>query len=330
MSIKSRFFKWCFPELIVASSLKYMPYTSGIVLMYHEVLPDKMALPAWTVVRESEFRWQMSYLLKHFDVVYMDQAIERVSNQRKGKKPFAVVTFDDGYRGNFHTVLPIMKSMGIPFVVYAATQAIVDQKLYWYDHVINLLGARDGIEIEIAQQGGCVRAFRLSASSASDYIRWQQVERILDTLKRMPPEDRQKNIDRIRGKFKEKVTNGMEMLTTEELSILANSGCVTVGSHTHGHELLNQLCSNTIQETIKMANEQIARITGRYPMHFSYPNGNYDQRVLFHIQQFDYKTAVTTRKGRWTAKSSLFEIPRIGIGRFDTRKQYKARISNFL
>ena len=122
----------------------------------------------------------------------------------------------------------------------------------------------------------------------------------------------------------------MEMLTTEELSILANSGCVTVGSHTHGHELLNQLCSNTIQETIKMANEQIARITGRYPMHFSYPNGNYDQRVLFHIQQFDYKTAVTTRKGRWTAKSSLFEIPRIGIGRFDTRKQYKARISNFL
>ena len=173
-----------------------MPYTSGIVLMYHEVLPDKMALPAWTVVRESEFRWQMSYLLKHFDVVYMDQAIERVSNQRKGKKPFAVVTFDDGYRGNFHTVLPIMKSMGIPFVVYAATQAIVDQKLYWYDHVINLLGARDGIEIEIAQQGGCVRAFRLSASSASDYIRWQQVERILDTLKRMPPEDRQKNIDR--------------------------------------------------------------------------------------------------------------------------------------
>jgi peptidoglycan/xylan/chitin deacetylase (PgdA/CDA1 family) len=146
----------------------------------------------------------------------------------------------------------------------------------------------------------------------------------------MQPEDRQKNVDRIRRKFKEKVTNGMEMLTPDELSILANSDCVTVGSHTHGHELLNQLCSTTIQETVKMAAEQIARITGRHPVHFSYPNGSYDQRVLFQVQQLGYKTAVTTIKGRWTTENSLFEIPRIGIGRFDTRAQYKARISSFL
>jgi len=295
--------------------------------MYHEVLPDDVMLPAWTIVRESDFKWQMHSLQKNFDVVSMNQALARISGKYAAKRPFAVVTFDDGYKGNLDTVLPIMESYGLPFLVYIATQAIIENNLYWYDKIISLLNLKKDIygfyEIE-----GKKEEFSIKQCGAEN-IRWQAVQRLLIRLKQMSPGERETVVNLITD-GREEGTSIMKMVTEQDLYRLARSNCVTIGAHTHRHELLDQLTSEEAIETIQTSNEHIFRMIGCYPTHFAYPNGNFNREVSRLVQATGYETAVTTMRGFWSNTDSVMMIPRIGIGRFDSKGQFLAKISGYL
>lgn len=327
MGLRYPLFRYYFPESLTAAAIHNLPSTSGIVLLYHEVLPDDVNLPAWTIVRESSFRWQMQYICTYFDIISMDQALERISGKQKAKRPFAVVTFDDGYKGISHCVLPVMESMGLPFVVYVATQAVLSNSLYWYDKIINLMSIQKNVQIALCQ-GGRMKCFRIN-HRVRDIIRWKEVQRLLSTLKKMPQAEREKNVNSILEKF---AGNGsaLEMLNPEELSDLAKSELVTIGSHTHRHELLDQICPDDIRETLDTANKHLIRITGCPPKHFAYPNGNFNECVKREVLKAGYETAVTTIYGIWTNQTCPLEIPRLGIGRFETNGQFKAIISGYL
>lgn len=328
MGFKSRVYRACFPAAFAAGRIRAFPKASGILLMYHEVLPDEVELPAWTVVRESDFRWQMMYLQAHFDVVSMERALVRLSGPEPSERPFAVVTFDDGYRGNLVTVLPIMKSLGLPFLVYVAVQKVMEGGLYWYDQVIRLLGGGQSITVEL-ESGSQIIPMHIPGSEVPSARRWTAMEQLLRRLKQMSPEERSQNVARI-------VLDSLEgnsvpaMLNESELRELAAADLVTIGSHTYGHELLDQISSEAVSETLRVADLHIERMVGYAAEHFAYPNGNYNSAVLAQVQKFGYRTAVTTKPGLWSAKTPHLEIPRISIGRFETEPLFKARVSGAL
>lgn len=326
MGISYHIYKHYFPEAIAAASIRRIPATSGIVLMYHEVLPDEIFLPAWTIVRESNFRWQMSYLKEHFEVINIDDALKRIDGRHVGKRPFVIVTFDDGYRGNYKTVLPIMEAMGLPFTVYIATKAILEKRLYWHDNIINLLNLREDVRLIIYYND---HPEYFSIPWCEENHRWVKVQKLLDRLKQMAPEEREKTVRNITNEFS--VTKSqLEMLSEDELRRLAGSTCVSIGCHTHGHELLDQLDSQEIRATLILANEHINRITGICPDHLAYPNGNLNELVLDVANNVGFKTAVTISPGIWSGMSYKLQIPRICIGRFDTNFSFKARVSGYL
>jgi peptidoglycan/xylan/chitin deacetylase (PgdA/CDA1 family) len=295
--------------------------------MYHEVLPDDITLPAWTIIRESDFRWQMRYLEAHFDVITIDQALKRFHGNIPSRKPFAIVTFDDGYSGNRDTVLPLMESMGLPFTLYVATKAIVEQSLYWYDRVISLLDSQEDVQVNITL-GERTETFRIPWRGREN-DRWQAMEHLLTRLKQIMPEERDKIV-----RFILDNSGGgkslLKMLTPENLNQLSTSDCVTIGSHTHGHELLDQLDLPEILQTLQTANQHIIRMTGFLPKHFAYPNGNFNERVIDQVKKMGFETAVTTIPGMWSYSNCRLEIPRLGIGRFETKDSFRARLSGYL
>jgi peptidoglycan/xylan/chitin deacetylase (PgdA/CDA1 family) len=304
-----------------------MSPVSGVVLLYHEVLPDDIAIPSWTVVRESDFRRQMAYLGQRFDVVSIDQALERVCRPCISRKPFAVVTFDDGYRGNLSTALPVMESMGLPFVLYVASKAIIDGRINWYDRIINLLNSPGDITLSLKIQGK-EEQFRIPRWGGENR-RWIEVQRLLAMLKNVPSSEREKAVEQISREY-DGVKSPLEMLTFADLQKLARSTCVTVGSHTHGHELLDQLDPKDLAATLHASNRHITRIVGYPPRHFAYPNGNFNQNVVEQVRSMGYETAVTTLNGTWSREVCRLKIPRIGIGRFETSNCFKARLSGYL
>ncbi|WP_190294904.1 polysaccharide deacetylase family protein [Marinobacter sp. R17] len=325
MGVKNRIFKYYFPQKAVDLKQKRRGNCNGIVLMYHEVLEDSIDIPAWTIVKRSNFEWQMKYLRNNFDVVTMDEATKRVCGLSEGQRPFAVVTFDDGYKGNFNNVLPVMNKLSLPFVVYVATKAVSDSSIYWYDKIIGLLDKRDDLFISIEGDDIPIR------KSHSNSKRWSLMQKALSKLKSMSASERDIEVKKILDENDARsFSSRIGMLSASDLGAMSKHQLVTIGNHTHGHELLDQISGLEIYNTINKANCLIESWTGIKPKHFAYPNGNYSENVLDALSAFGFSTLVTTKPGIWDGSRSLMEIPRLGIGRFETKSQFKARLAGFL
>jgi peptidoglycan/xylan/chitin deacetylase (PgdA/CDA1 family) len=328
MGIKRRLASLYFPELLVKRHInKNLDDSMGYILMYHEVLPESASVPAWTVVKENQFRWQIEFLQKHYDVISMDEAKSRISGQSKGYRPFVVITFDDGYSGNLSTVLPLMRSLNAPFAIYVATKAIQDGELYWYDRIINLLQSGEDI-VWKPTTGDTTEIFRIPAKGSDDQ-RWVAVQEVLTWLKTLNEDDRQQEVARIVDAYTGLKPN-LRMLTPEELGQLAADPLVTIGCHTHAHELLDQLDDEAVLSSVNTANLLLEKWTGELPVHFSYPNGNVDERVRKVIEKAGFRTAVTTENRPCSIKNNVFALPRPGVGRFDSKGHFKAKMAGFL
>lgn len=330
MNLKRLAFRYFFSDKIFKYNLNRIKEPFGIVLMYHEVLPEDYDIPAWTVVKLSEFKWQMKYISRHLEILTLDEAIKRIYKKQVNKKPFAVVTFDDGYKGNYEYVLPEMKRLGIPFTVYIATKYIATKNffnnIFWYDKIINYILDKEDFNKNISV-GKSEINIKFTKYTPKE-IKWDKIDKFLCQLKRIEKDRRDRVIRNLLIEYDDEQSK-FQMINTKELKKLTNSDLVTIGSHTHGHEILDKCEYHEIYETLSKSNKIIKEISGVTPKHFAYPNGNYNKKVFSIVKNFGYKSAVTTTPDFWTKNYNLYEIPRLGIGRFDKKNCFKAILSGY-
>lgn len=179
--------------------LDYMRKTSlsrkTVVLMYHEIAEDANEIEAWTVVRKSDFIRQMEYLSDHFNVVSLEEAIHSMSNgsAEETGKPVAVVTFDDGYKGNRRVLLPLVESMKIPVTIFVSSRAVQDGIVYWYDRLIN--GFQENVPVKINLSHLSLGLYQINQDR--DPKNWSEIERLLRDLKTLEPNIRERAVDTI-------------------------------------------------------------------------------------------------------------------------------------
>lgn len=295
--------------------------SKGVILMYHEVLPDSNDIDAWTVVKESEFRKQMTFLKQNFSILTMDQVCEE---KGEGDKPYAVVTFDDGYRGNFTTVLPIIEEMKIPITVYVATDALIKQGKFWYDWVIEIFLHQDVKEVNLVSFGLQKYMF---PSSQSIGRRWEKVQQLLTDLKTLDPTKRDIVVTWVRDKFKDlKGLDQLNLMSHEQVAKLSQSPFVTIGGHSHCHNLLTQLSDSKVGESVSTNKALLESWTGKEVNHFAYPNGNYNESVISLISDAGFKSAVTTVKNPTSNRDNQYLLPRLGVGRFDSLRRFSSQL----
>lgn len=298
---------------------------SAIVLTYHELAEDQENIDAWTVVRKSNFIDQMQYLRLHFNVVSLDDAITRMGKAEEGKAPMAVITFDDGDSGNCRVLLPLIESMNLPVTIFVATRQIQEQAGYWFDRLINALQRKETINLDLRSRG------------LGDYVinrrrgarNWNEIERLLVDLKNLPPNFRIDTVNHIVHQIGEGVQNGFAQilpLSIQELQELAACPLVTVGAHSHCHNILTQLPDDEMRDSVVRSKELLELWTGKAVEYFAYPNGDYDDRVARIVREAGFRCAVATTSHPWRRGDSLFAIPRIGIGRYDSLERFKINL----
>jgi len=192
--------------------------------MYHEVLPDELDIPSWLVVREARFRRQMRYLKRHFRVLSLDAALDYMAtaaSQVKARRPPAVITFDDGYAGNFSCALPILQELRLPFTVYVSTAMLAEGGRFWHDRIIAALITAGRGRLSIETSAGTLE---YSGSARLDARRWAGIERILTRLKDLAPAEREAIADRLDPDVK---IPALRMMTPAELHELSASPLVT-------------------------------------------------------------------------------------------------------
>jgi len=295
------------------------------VLMYHELAEDHADVEAWTVVRKSDFLRQMEYLQRYYDVVSLDQAIERMRVPGDAARPLAVVTFDDGDRGNATVLLPILDALKIPVTVYVSTQHVLESNPYWFDRIVNALQTRAVVTLDL--RAHALGRYTINATRGPE--NWCAIGRLLEDLKRLEVNARAAAVESALAELRasERRPNcRIEPLTLAEMKALAACPDVTIGAHSHCHNILTQIAPTEAERSVALSKTLLEQWTARRIEHFAYPNGNYDDRVTAIVRNAGFRSAVTTEPRLWGRHDTLFTIPRVGIGRYDSPAQFKLNL----
>jgi peptidoglycan/xylan/chitin deacetylase (PgdA/CDA1 family) len=292
-------------------ALKDNPLT---ILCYHTLGPDQAGVNGWTALREGDFRAQLADLQAHYDIVSLDDALDGVG----GGRPKAVITFDDGDRGLHAHLLPVLRDIPVPVTIYVATEQFETRQPFWFDRVVNALQGPGEIRVD------GLGAWDLPGSD--DKAHWDALRPILQALKEVDPSERDAWADKVVAKGGDAPALALGPMTKEELKALADTPGVTIGAHTHGHELLDQIPVEAARASVARSAELLQDWTGQEITHFAFPNGNHTGALREMVKDLGFRSATILEERTAPKGCDPFALPRISAGRYDSAARMRLRL----
>ena len=192
------------------------------------------------------------------------------------KRP-VLVTFDDGYRTVLTVARPILQRYEIPAVVFACSDPIEWQQLFWHDAVARLRGE------------AAVEPLKKAA-----FGEWQSV-----TTKCLLPAS---------------ADDPHAPLTREELRALAAQPDMEIGSHTATHPILARAPRAVQYEQLLHSKARLEAWIAKPVTAFAYPNGrpgqDYTTETADLVRACNFTLAFSTRAGFAGADESRWECSR--------------------
>ncbi len=309
------------PPLYGLLRMRALAGDPATILCYHTLRPDAEPLDAWIVLRLSDFRAQIDALREGYDIVSLDAALAPAS---AGARPRLVLTFDDGERGLYDHLLPVIAAEDLPVTIYVATAQIETGIPYWFDRVMNALQGTGTTRIDMSAEG--LGAWTVGPGRGKP--RWSQIGPILEALKAAPPAEHDRLADDIvaqAGPVAQAITP-LQPMTLQQLKELAASPHVTIGAHSHGHELLDQISLPEARASIARSRELLQGWTGQPIRHFAYPNGNYTPDLMAILADLGFASATILEDRLVRAGDPEQALPRIGMGRYDPLPRFRLRL----
>ena len=303
---------------------------AGVVLMFHRIRPyqPKAFEPNRFLEVEPAFFEQVLKLLREdFDIISMDELPERLS-QAKAKRPFATLTFDDGFRDNIEYAWPILKRHNAPFTIYVVRDYAQGRGHMWWRELEEIIDQADQLNISFEGEVFSLATKTIEQKQAAfkHLAQWvksnpePKVRRFLEQICKQAGLDHDQLVQE-------------ECAGWDDLKALAKDPLVTIGAHSLSHPRLHsqQLdqVTNEIFESKKIIEEQM----GRSIRHFAYPFGdkNSAQTREFQLaQKAGYASAVTTHPGHLFQNHAdhLTSLPRLSInGLHQSEKSLRALFS---
>ncbi len=113
-----------------------------------------------------------------------------------------------------------------------------------------------------------------------------------------------------------------DFMTWDELREAKKYGDVEL--HSYSHKSLVKLSNQEIIEDTKKAIEIFEKNMGYKAKIYSYPFGEYDDRVQSEIEKFDFISILNQNNGSINSKSNIFDINRIAlVGNVDIKEKIK-------
>lgn len=121
-----------------------------VILCYHRVRERTGIFYDNNISASSlEFRKQMLYINKHFNVISIDQLTEHSKGNSKLKPNSIMITFDDGYKDNAINAFPVLEELCMSAVVFVTTGYIDSDSIPWEDQVSYLFSKISAKKVEI-------------------------------------------------------------------------------------------------------------------------------------------------------------------------------------
>ena len=219
-----------------------------------------------------------------WEFVSMDDVTRRIGRAGAGR-PFAALTFDDGYRDTLARAVPILERLQVPFAVYVPTGAVTHDLYAWWLGLRALFRSRDEVAID------CMNA-RFSCADLAG------MRAGLKAVTNWVASDHRRALELAPTFSKHAISmqalNESYFLGERGLHQLAGCHLATVGAHTSTHAALTTLEAH--QARAEMADNKafVERLLDRRVKHFAYPYGAHGKRDEELARDVGFATAVTT------------------------------------
>jgi len=230
-----------------------------------------------------------------YEIISIDEAVDLLKSGY-GRKRYAVLTFDDGYRDNLDVAYPLLRELNAPFIVYVASGLIDRTAELWWIALERIIAANDEIHLT-GDCGGAGISCRTPEEKNLCY------SKLCEFLTREVSEVEQRAIiRRLADTYGLDLTGLADslMMSWDEVRQLAGDPLVTIGAHTHNHYAVARLEPAEALEDIDRGVVRLEQELGRRPKHFAYPYGNAlaaGGRDAALLREYGFSSAVTTFPG---------------------------------
>ena len=216
-----------------------------------------------------------------FAFATLDEALEVLSGRRTAGKDLFVVTFDDGYRDVYRHAFPILKSMGVPAIVYLPTAHVGTDHRFLHDRLYHLTRAALAHGIPSDWKSLPAAAATLIAPVMAGLTPLPAaLDEFLGLHRREAAEELARSLEVLLGEEGRLPPGEADVMDWDEVRRMSRAG-YDFGAHTQRHAVL------TLEPTARCVEEEIAGAKAtlerelRAPVHhFAYCNGWYSDEVI--------------------------------------------------
>jgi peptidoglycan/xylan/chitin deacetylase (PgdA/CDA1 family) len=286
----------------VGAAVRLRRRRDALVLAYHNVVPagKQPAGDASLHLPQRRFAAQLDALQRTHDVVPLETLLDEPV--RPARRPRAVITFDDAYRGAVTAGVAELAARRMPATIFVAP-GFVDGGSFWWDavsrgggvglpdsvrtHALEALGGRDD----------AVRAWALRQS----------------------------------GLMVDSVPGHARGASLEELHRAVQHDGITLGSHTWSHPNLTQASPSDLPDELTRPLEWLRSNFGRVIPWLAYPYGLSSPAVERAAAEAGYAAALRV-SGGWLGprRDRPFALPRLNVPAGLTLHGFRLRTSGLL
>lgn len=237
------------------------------------------------VLDREQTRRHVDLFGRWFEFIHLKDLPERL--RRRGKRPFCLLTFDDGKRSNATIVVPELQRLGVPAAFYVVTSAIESQAPLWFDRY---------------------RALRRKLGRAPDGL-------TLKALKDLPYAQLMEQIECACSRYGVEADprdDDVGLMTWDQVRELHRRG-FSVGAHGHTHAILTREPKAAALSSIDQSMARITQKVGEPCTSFAFPNGNYTAELAQHAIRCGAMTVMTTEPLWADRNCELWRLPRLQL-----------------
>jgi len=292
--------------------------------MYHRVVSEQDKSHCHShdgiIVSKTAFEKQMRFLKNHFNVLSLNEFIDRIEGRKAFGYKSCLVTFDDGWYDNFQNAYPLLKEIGIPAVIFITTDFVGTGKLFWQERITGLLCRLYDASKSDRDFTSCflrefpdkeIEQILMSVRGNLRGVIYQYIS----ILKKKSKEEIEIIIQRLSeltGKSGNGDSTKESFMNWDEIKVMAGNG-ISFGSHGKSHAILTRLGKSEVEKEALESKALIERMLGTPVLSFSYPNGDYSEEVTEIVRHSGYRAAFSTESGTHSADDHPYRIWRINI-----------------
>ena len=287
------------------------------ILALHRVVTDtewSASLYKPMMVTEGQFESLLDMIRRNYHPITLSGALQQIRDGQKFRPGTVAITFDDGYHDVYQYAYPLLKAYDIPATLFITTGVIgSDRKYLWWDEVDYFCRTEGWAMPRLDESFSAeLRTAARLMEQLSD-TRTTRIEALIrSTLLRIPTEERNRFIEKLRMAVPDDVLRPQLMLSWQQVEEM--SGLIEISNHTVSHRLLDELDEQEIQDEILDSKKCIQQVTGSECRGLAYPGGAFTPRLVEIARECGVEYAVTTHFSNNSHTSDLLRLDRKDVG----------------